>query len=233
MRVGVHIPCYKFTHFLPAVLKSVAWMDRILVTNSTVPWDDSNSQVDNTEEICNKADMPNLELLKGTWSQDSEHMQRTLAGKLLSDCDRIFLLDSDEIMLVGEQKRLLEYSLANNNLDTVGVNTIPYFDDLSHVAKYDEGNTPIAIMKPGVKFYVTRCADGVFHYNRDFNIHHFKFLQPKDQIGWRVKAKHIDQQRTFNGVVPCEKNIELEEFMKTCGYNEFKSEIKESEVGTA
>ncbi len=233
MRIGVHIPCYKLTHFLPAVLKSVAWMDRVLVTNSSMPWDDEDTPSDNTEEVCDKANMDNLEFIKGSWSQDSEHQQRNLASQLLADCDRIFLLDSDEIMIVEEQKRLLEFAMAHNDYDSVGVNTIPYYYDLEHVAKYDEGNTPIAIMKPGTKFYVTRCAEGSFFYHKDFNIHHFKFLQPKEDIGWRIKAKHEDQQRAFNGVIPYAKNIKLETFMKSCGYDNFHSEITESDIGTA
>ncbi len=233
MRIGVHIPCYKLTHFLPAVLKSVEWVDRILVTNSTMPWDDSVKRDDNTEEVCDRANMDNLELVKGNWAQDSEHVQRNLASSILSDCDRIFLFDSDEIMLIGDQKLLLEFALAHNTVDTVGVNTIPYYYDLEHAARYDEGNTPIAIMKPGTKFAMTRCTTGSFTYHSDFNIHHFKFLQPGKDIGWRVKAKHEDQQRPFRGVIPCPKNIELEAFMKSCGYENFKSEITESDIQSA
>lgn len=231
MRVGVHIPCYKMTYFLSAVLRSVSWMDRILVTNSNMPWDDTQVQEDNTEEICNKSGLDNLELLKGSWSKDSEHNQRNMAMKVFSDCDYIFLLDSDEIMNLGDQRRILEVAAQTPEMEAFGVRTIPYFNDLSHRALYDEGNTPLALVKPSVRFFITRCISQPWKdLSSEFSIHHFKFLQPKSDIGWRNGAKHPDQCRKFKGVIPIEKNLELESFMESCGYTNFHSELQQIEA---
>jgi hypothetical protein len=206
-------------------------MDRILVTNSTMPWDDTESHEDNTVEVCEKSGLDNLQLLRGNWSKDSEHNQRNMAMKALSDCDFVFLLDSDEIMMIGEQRRILEVAVQTPEMDAFGVRTIPYFNDLSHQALYDEGNTPLALVRPTVNFFVTRCIKEPWKdLSKDFSIHHFKFLQPKSDISWRNGAKHSDQVRKFNGVVPIEKNDELESFMASCGYTNFKSELQDIEV---
>jgi hypothetical protein len=206
-------------------------MDRILVTNSSMPWDDTQTQEDNTEQICNSSGLDNLVLLKGTWSKDSEHNQRNMAMNALKDMDYIFLLDSDEIMLIGDQRRILDVAAQTPETEAFGVRTIPYFNDLSHVALYDEGNTPLVLVKPTVKFFITRCITTPWKNLSDkFSIHHFKFLQPKSDIGWRNQAKHTDQCRKFNGVIPIEKNIELESFMNSCGYTNFNSELQDIEV---
>ena len=231
MRIGVHIPCYRLTYFLPAVLRSVSWMDRILVTNSFKPWDSNVLEVDDTVKVCSNANLDNLELLRGNWSKDSEHNQRNMAMNVLSDCDYVFLLDSDEIMNLGDQRRILEVAAQTPEMEAFGVRTIPYFNDLSHMALYDEGNTPLALVKPSVRFFITRCITQPWKdLSTQFSIHHFKFLQPKSDIGWRNGAKHTDQCRKFNGVVPIKKNIELESFMESCGYTNFKSELQDIEV---
>lgn len=207
-------------------------MDRILVTNSTMPWDDTQGQPDNTASICQAANMDNLELLRGSWSRDSEHNQRNMAMRVLSDCDYIFLLDSDEIMMLGDQRRIIEFATQKApNTKAFGVRTIPYFNDLSHQALYDEGNTPLVLVKPTVRFVVTRCIDEPFEdLSSSFSIHHFKFLQPGSDISWRNQAKHPDQVRKFNGVVPIEANEELKRFMASCGYTDFHSDLQEMDA---
>jgi hypothetical protein len=206
-------------------------MDRILVTNSTMPWDDTQSQEDNTIEICERANLDNLEILRGNWARDSEHNQRNMAMNALKDCDYVFLLDSDEIMLLGDQRRILELAVQTPEMEAFGVRTIPYFNDLSTIALYDEGNTPLALVKPSVKFFVTRCITNPWKdLSSQISIHHFKFLQPFKDIYWRNSAKHKDQVRLFNGTKPISKNLELESFMAFCGYKDFKSELKDIET---
>jgi len=232
MRIIANILCHNNLIYLQNLIPQVAkFANRIIVVDDCST--DDTAQEDNTEEIVSLYDWPNIEFLKGEWSQDSEHLQRNMACKVLSDCDFIYLLDSDEIMTLEDQRKLLDFALSHPEYVGYAVNTIPYFYDLEHVALYDEGNTPIALIRPSARFFITRCIENPWIYCQDINIHHFKFLQPKSQIGWRVKAKHGDQVRPFRGVIPTVKNNDIESFMASCGYTDFKSELSESEIETA
>lgn len=233
MRVGVQIPSFNLTHFLKATLKCVEWMDRIVVTNNSEPWETDKSFPDDTEEICRNANLPNLQFVKVNRKDDAEHHNRNMAMSLLKDMDFVFLIDSDEIMMVEEQKELIKFAQKHPEYDGYGVNTIPYFGDLKHRALYDIGTTPLGLVRPSAKFFTTRCIEGPWIANKQVSIHHMKFLMPLSQIGWRVTAKHPQELRSFGGVVQTDYNEKFATFMKSCGYDNIKGEITADSITSA
>jgi hypothetical protein len=139
--------------------------------------------------------------------------------------DYILCLDTDEIIVLEEQKELLQFAQDNPDVDCFTVNINTYFGDLNHVAVYDQGHTPITLVRPHVRFTVTRCVDRPYVCCESVTMHHLKFLQPKDDILWRVGAKHLTQQRELSGSLLVNKNDKLLSFLSSCGYSNLKSDL--------
>lgn len=225
MRVGAVIPCYRMTHFLPAVLESLKDLEQVVVLNGDKPWESNEPVEDNTKEIAEQ--YQNVNVVKGSWS--NEAVQRTVGVRILKDMDYVFTLDSDEILLPGDQRKLIEFAEQNKECNSFASRIVTYKPDLSNRALYDEGHTPIVLVRPvpSFSFSVIRCVNSHYRALHDVILHHLKFLQPEDQLSWRLKSKFSHEKREVFGTVPTEKSLELEEFLTGLGYTELKEQVKE------
>lgn len=225
LRLGAIIPCYKMTYFLPAVLESLKDLEQVVVLNGDKPWESNERVEDNTKEIAEMFD--NVTVVKGSWSDEA--VQRTVGVRILKDMDYVFTLDSDEILLPGDQRRMVEFAEDHKDCNAFASSIVTYKPNLSNRAIYDEGHTPIVMVRPvpNFSFSVIRCVNGHYLPNYSVNLHHLKFLQPEDQLSWRLNSKYSHEKREVKGTVPTEKSLELEEFLTGLGYTELKEQVKE------
>lgn len=127
-----------------------------------------------TEKICDKL---GVEYIKGNWPLD--HHQRSLGNQLLSDCDWIMTLDSDEMIDKYNMKFLIECMEENKNAHAIGVRPEVYFKNTDFVLRPIPDYIPIIATRPYVRFPYIRNIDHSFLLS-DVTMHHVSWAAPKD-----------------------------------------------------
>lgn len=213
------------THFLPAVLESLKGCEKVVVMNGTKPWESEEPVEDKTRQIANR--FRNTFVLSGEWS--NEAVQRTCGVKALKDMDYVFTLDSDEILLPEDQEEMLRYAEEDQDCQAFASQIRTYYPDLGNRAIYDEGHTPIVLVRPVRDFHFStiRCVGTRYLPHPSVVLHHLKFLQPKEDLSWRMKSKYAHEKREVLGSVPVDKSQELENFLLGLGYTNLEAELKE------
>ena len=177
MKTGAVIPILGKPHFLNDITKSLAWIDEVV-------------------------------LVESVFNKDTEQAYVRNSGLMqLDHCDYIFVLDSDEILLEAEAKKLLKFAEANEDIISFGVPVIAYIGDLEHRVEYDSGHHPIVLIKAGHKLHNTRCYNASFHKFDGATLHHLKFLQPLSALSKRTDTK-VDK-RKVSTITAVPKNDEL------------------------
>ena len=173
MSIATLVRSYGLTDFLPAVLKSYAWVDKILVMNYRF------NQVPPKKDDTVFLTLPfkNVEVMSGD-GLSQEGVFNTGLEKL-KDFDYVFIADNDELITRADQQKLIDGLGAE-----VGTCNLIDYKDVNN--RYPlRGHHPAVIVKPHVRFYDVRCFSAQQKYFPDVNMHHFGFAY-KD-LNWKLE----------------------------------------------
>ena len=160
--IAAIVRSYHNTDFLEDVLKSLDWVDKVLVVNCLhLGYEDAP---DDTEEIVNRLNQPNVELLKLT--PHREHEVLNISVSYLSLYQKILINDADEFIEHNEQKKLLNLGRYNCGLCQM-VEVMP---DGSEVPRQ---HRPVAIVRPDCHFTFQRCIEGDYKIFHNVTMKHY------------------------------------------------------------
>jgi len=103
LRLGAAIPVLNEWRFIPAVVgQLLTVVDRVVIMHG--------SRAQSGVPVVLSPDVPELDsrvdILEGNWSTEAE--TRNAGMEYLADCDYVFMIDSDEILLDGDLQKLRE-----------------------------------------------------------------------------------------------------------------------------
>jgi len=152
--IGAVLPVYNEEAIVGAVIKCFKpFTDKFIVLISEKPWLGETEPPDRTEEICQELD---VDIVKSDWKE--YHLQRNFGNKLCSDCDLIFTLDSDELMVPQEIEKLIKFA-ETTEYRAIGVLPEVYWKDIDHIFKPKSTFEPIMLIRPEVRFLKYRNVD--------------------------------------------------------------------------
>lgn len=198
MRVGAIIPSYSMTHFLPLCLKQFEWVDKVIVLNERMAWDGSE-RVDETENIVNELNQDNVELEKTDLRDQAKVRSYGASLMEMLNMDCVFVVDNDELIVIEDQIELAK-KFVESDIDGCFLEVKAYVKGLDKVALYDVGHVACCLIKPNVRFSTIRNLGEGYNcmINKDYYLHHLKFLQPKKDVVWRKGTK--TQIRDLGGI---------------------------------
>ena len=175
MKLGAITLTSNDEHIISGTIKCLKpFVDTHIVLLSEKPYYGEETTPDNTEEIARSL---GADIVKGTWSLDN--FQRTLGNQLLSDCDWIFTLDSDE-MITGEDLKKLIMFLQMCTLPAVAIRPEVYWRTTDYCLRPKPTYTPIIATKPNVRFTHIRNIDSPYVLWEGGEMHHLSWCDPKD-----------------------------------------------------
>jgi len=189
MKLGAIVRCYYLTDYLSRVLKSLEYLDKIIVANFIY---DDVAPYDDTEEIVDELNQQNVVLISGSGLKQHEVFNKCLED--LKDMDWVFINDADEFIARTDR----DYMIGECEKHKTGMGMCGVID----YAKTDKiyprrTHKPAVIIQSNERFYTTRCIhciDGLIF--EDVFMHHFGYTFPKDKIDWKKKGKWYEAEST-------------------------------------
>lgn len=211
MRVGALVRSYGITTYLKLVIRSYDWVDRLVVLNYRFKGVDPRG--DDTQKILDELKQKNVEYSTG--EDFNQHEVLNVGMDLLSDCDYIFIADSDEFLLRADQEKILN---GIGDYDAGICNIIDYKGDINNAVPLRD-HKPIVCAKNTLRFYDVRCYWGRAKEFKDIYLHHLGYVNQYDDIVWKLnwekKWEHDAVSRLYNqGTVPVTPPQELIECLK-------------------
>lgn len=206
MRVGALIRSYGLTDFLPAVLRSYAWVDKVVVMNHR--FRDVKVAEDKTQEIAGS--FSNTLVIKGENFDQHEVLNHGLTW--FRDFDWVFIADNDELLRHQDQLRLVDET---QGFDAAKCPVIDYTAVNERLPQRD--HQPIVLVKPTIRFYDVRCFAGSIKHYDDISMHHFGYAYPDLtwKLEWEKKWEHDGVSKLLGQVrMPCETPQEIIECLK-------------------
>lgn len=180
MKLGAVVRCYHMTDHLKAVLRSLEYLDTVLLVNHRfrgVPED-----IDDTKEIFEVLNQDNIIIRTGFGSLQHDVFNRSLEYFQEEGYDYIFINDADEFISREDRDKMVHF-IDNNPYDGGNCVVHDYKDNNTKYAT--RAHRPTVIVRPHVRFFDTRGASYSNHFFKDITMHHFGFCM-KDQA-WKKK----------------------------------------------
>jgi hypothetical protein len=177
MRTGALIRSYGLTKYLPAVLRSYSWVDKILVMNHR--FKSVKERPDNTPTIT--AQFKNAICKSGEGL--NQHDVLNIGLEEFKDFHCVFIADNDELFKRLDQQKVSEELQSN---DAITCNILDYAKDFEHIYPV-RTHHPIVAVKPVVRFYDVRCAGGCHRYMHGVDLHHAGYIHPPEDIQWKLE----------------------------------------------
>lgn len=183
-----------------------------------------------TEKVCDKL---GVETIKGFWKLD--HFQRSLGNQMVSDCDWVMTLDSDEMIDSDNMKKLIKLMEdAPSDVYAIGVRPEVYFKTTDYVLRPIPDYIPIIATRPFVRFPYIRNIDHPFKLVDDIIMHHVSWASPKDvykKVTCYAHATDFDgknwYEKHYKDIIPeNNKTIELPNSMYVLKYQPLPEELK-------
>lgn len=199
MRIGCVVRSYGLTKYLPAVLKSYEWVDKVAVMNHR--FRGVKPRYDNTSLIAER--FSNTTVHSG--ENLDQHDVLNAGVSSLSDCDYIFISDADELITRADKEKILS---AVSGKGAVKCPLIDYTRDYTHRFPQRD-HQAVVIVRPDMRFYDVRCLSGAIE-SIDVFIHHFGYVYDGDEIAWKIDwEKPWEHNSVLNilGKVPLQTEI--------------------------
>jgi len=178
MRIGAIVRSYYLTDYLPYVLKQFDYCEKIIVPNYRY---NDEEKDDNTYEIV--SDFKNAVVTVDLNGKSTQAKAFNDALILLQDMDYVWICDADELIKPEDQ----EFILSNmGKYKSCLMRVIDYVDE-NHIYPVRD-HKPIALVKPDVEFYTTRCCRGFKDplYLDTIFIHHLGYTFSKEKMDWKT-----------------------------------------------
>ena len=209
-RIGCLIRSYGLTDYLPAVLKSYGWVEKIVIMNYR--FKSVEERLDDTGIKC--VPFKNVVIKTGELRPDL-HEALNLGLEEFKNFDFVFTSDADELIAREDQNRLIA-GMTNENAGCCTI--IDYADDLNHKIPH-RSHMPVVIVKPHVRFNDARCVPVYVKRFEDVMCHHFGYVFKPEEMAWKLKwempwekttvIRLLDQKRE-----ECEIPEEIKEWLK-------------------
>ena len=196
--IGAVIRSYGLTTYLPAVLKSYAWVDKISVMNyrfnGTTPIEDNTALL--------TTPFKNASVLSG--ENLDQYAVLNMGVDSLKDCDLIFIADNDELITKEDQHKLVGGMVKED----IGVcDVIDYVD--FYRAYPIRTHKPPVIVRPSARFFDTRCYMGSATYFPEVKMHHLGYTYTPKELDWKFGwEKRWEGDTTRN--IMCQAHLDLE-----------------------
>jgi len=175
MLIGAITPVYNDEEIVGSAIKCFRpFVDKYIALISEIPYYGEPQPPDRTEEICRSLD---VDIIKGRWKKD--HEQRNRGLELCSDCDWIFNIDADELMLPEEVEAIIKLA-KNTKYDAIGVNPEVYWRNVYNVLRPKPTFNPILMTRTKVRFNNVRNIDSSRYAICDAQMHHIAWCEPKN-----------------------------------------------------
>jgi hypothetical protein len=194
--IGAVIRSYGLTNYLNAVLDSYAWVDKIVVMNYKF----NGTQAIKDDTALLTIPFKNSTILSG--EDLDQHTVLNMGVEALNDCELIFISDNDELITRVDQNKLIEGMSGAN----IGVCDVLDYVDCFH--RYPiRSHKPPVIVRPGVKFYDTRCYQGDARYFTEVKMHHLGYTYSPKELEWKFGWEKRWEGNTTRDLM-CQAQIE-------------------------
>lgn len=172
--IGAVIRSYGLTTYLPAVLKSYDWVDKIVVMNyrfnGTTPIQDDTTTL--------TIPFKNASVLSG--ENLDQYAVLNMGVDSLKDCDLIFIADNDELITKSDQQKLV----SGMDKTDIGVCDVIDYVDFSRIYPIRTHKPPV-IVKPSARFFDTRCYSCSAEYFPEVKMHHLGYTYTPKELDWK------------------------------------------------
>lgn len=179
MKLGAAIPVLNEWRFLPAVAGQLLQVaDRLVVLRGTR----AQSGAPTTLTPVPPLD-PRVEVVEAAWP--SEQDTRNAGLDALDDCDWVFCLDSDEVLLDADLHQLVKLCETGEH-EAISAHLLTYWKTIEHRVEPPENLTaPIAVRK-GVRFSGTRYVDAEPHF-ADIWLRHLSYVRTDAELREKLR----------------------------------------------
>lgn len=176
MRFGALIPCLNEWRFLPAVVgQLLKATDRCAIIRSRRSFSGASAALDPLPPFD-----PRVEVLEGEWA--NAHATRNAGLDALSDCDYVFTIDSDEILLDGDLDQLRALC-GRNQYHAIGSRLYTYWKTPEYRIDPPEVLVALMAVRPSVRFVNDRrIVDGEMVYARNVWCQHLSYVRTDDEM---------------------------------------------------
>ncbi len=174
MQLGAAIPVLNEWRFLPAVTgQLLKVVDRVVVLRGTRSLSGAPTALTPVPPLD-----PRIEVVEAEWG--SERETRNAGLDLLDDCDWVFCLDTDEILL-DEDLRALVRLCEETGHSAISARLRTYWKTIEHRVDPPEDLTaPIAVRR-GARFLDQRFVDAEPHFS-DIWLRHLSYVRTDEEV---------------------------------------------------
>lgn len=189
MKLGAAIPVLNEWRFLPAVAgQLLTVVDRLVLMRP------STSQSGAPVEWTPLPPLdPRIEVLEGNWTGEAE--TRNAGMRFLSDCDYIFMVDSDEILL-DEDLRTLASLCRTERHPVIAVKLFTYWKTPDYVIDPPEDGAIKMVLRQDQRMTGIREVNAETHTS-DVSCHHLSYVRTDDEVREKLRLSgHSHEMRT-------------------------------------
>jgi glycosyltransferase involved in cell wall biosynthesis len=178
-KLGAAIPVLNEWRFMPAVIgQMLKFVDRCVIMRP------SRSQSGAIVSLSKIPDLdPRVDVLEGNWRSEAE--TRNAGMDYLEDCDYVFMIDSDEILL-DEDLETLQALCEQAAHPVISVKLHTYWKTPDYVIDPPEDGTIKMVLRKDVRLYGVREVRGPVHPS-DVYCHHLSYVRSDDEVREKIR----------------------------------------------
>lgn len=179
MKFGAAVPILNEWRFAPAVLGQLLKVcDRVVVLRGRKSLSGAPAELLPVPLLDSR-----VELVTGSWS--SEHATRNAGMELLSDCDYVFVVDSDEI-LSERSLRLLMLGCEKGHR-SLSCQFYTYWKTPEYRIHPPESIAAPVVVRRDVRFERLRLFSGEHTWMSGPVVHHFSYVRTDDEVREKLR----------------------------------------------
>lgn len=189
LKLGAAIPVLNEWRFVPAVVGQL-----LKVVDRCVIMRPSRSQSGAPVTLSPIPDLdPRIDVLEGNW--DSEAATRNAGMDYLNDCDYVFMVDSDEILLDEDLAELRKLCLENTH-EVISVHLYTYWKTPDYVIDPPEDGTIKMVLRNNVRMEGVREVRAPVHTSGVY-CHHLSYVRTDEEVREKIRLSgHAHEIRT-------------------------------------
>lgn len=186
MKLGAAIPVLNEWRFIPAVVgQLLSLADRCVLVRGYRSF--SGAEVRPTEV---PALDPRVELIEGNWTTQAD--TRNAGMEALADCDYVFMVDSDEILVDGVLAELRELCRSGDH-QVIALHLYTYWKTSRFRIDPPEPGTRKVVLRRDVRMVGRGDVQGPFHV-AEGRLRHLSYVRTDDEVKEKIRLSgHADE----------------------------------------
>ncbi|MFD9704683.1 glycosyltransferase [Lentzea sp. NPDC059081] len=174
MKLGAAIPVLNEWRFLPAVAGQLLQVaDRVLVLRGTRSLSGAPAELTPVPPLD-----PRIEVVEAAWASEQE--TRNAGLDALADCDWVFCLDTDEILLDPDLHALVRLCEQDEH-QAISARLRTYWKTIEHRVDPPEDLTAPVVVRRGARFLDRRFVDAEPHFT-DIWLRHLSYVRTDAEV---------------------------------------------------